>query len=178
MNYYMLTGDGRQIGPVTAEELIKLGLTRETMVWHQGLDSWIPSSQVPELANLLISVPPCPPEPPSFNQPQNNSYSSGPYPQNITFNNQQANQSQNSPHELTAKPNNYIIWAILSTILCCVPFGIVSIVYASKVNILWRSGRYNEAKEASENAKGWALFSFAIGFVIFSVAFIKTIAET
>ena len=71
-----------------------------------------------------------------------------------------------------------MIWAILSTILCCVPFGIVSIVYASKVNILWRSGRYNEAKEASENAKGWALFSFAIGFVIFSVAFIKTIAET
>ena len=29
------------------------------------------------------------------------------------------------------KPDNNLVWAILCTLLCCLPFGIVSIVYAS-----------------------------------------------
>ena len=32
------------------------------------------------------------------------------------------------------KPENYLVVAILSTILCCWPAGVVSIVYAAKVN--------------------------------------------
>ncbi len=79
------------------------------------------------------------------------------------------------------EPDNYLVWAILSTILCCIPFGIVSIVYSSRVSGLWSSGRYNEAQEAANNAKKWAIISaiaagvsWAIGiilwFVIFAVA--------
>jgi hypothetical protein len=41
---------------------------------------------------------------------------------------------------------------ILCTVLCCLPLGIVSIVYASKVSGLWAQGRYAEAQEASANA--------------------------
>ena len=29
---------------------------------------------------------------------------------------------------------NHLVWAILVTIFCCLPFGIVSIVYAAQVN--------------------------------------------
>ena len=29
------------------------------------------------------------------------------------------------------RPDNYLVVAILTTICCCMPFGIVSIVYAS-----------------------------------------------
>ena len=38
--------------------------------------------------------------------------------------------NQNRP----LKPESYLVWAILSTVCCCLPFGVVSIVYASKVD--------------------------------------------
>lgn len=50
------------------------------------------------------------------------------------------------------------MWGILCTVLCCLPLGIVSIVYASKVSGLWAQGRYAEAQEASANAKKWAIW--------------------
>ncbi|MCD8166876.1 MAG: CD225/dispanin family protein, partial [Bacteroides sp.] len=35
---------------------------------------------------------------------------------------------------ISQKPDNYLVWAILSTVLCCLPAGVVSIVYSVKVN--------------------------------------------
>lgn len=61
------------------------------------------------------------------------------------------------------KPNNYLVWAILGTIFCCLPFGIVSIVYASKVDGLWLAGNYFAATEAARKAKTWFWWSFGIG---------------
>ena len=36
------------------------------------------------------------------------------------------------------RPNSYLALAIISTILCCLPTGIVSIIYATKVNSLYQ----------------------------------------
>lgn len=54
---------------------------------------------------------------------------------------------------------------ILATIFCCLPFGIVSIVYAAQVNGLVAEGKFDSARQASENAKMWAWISFGIGIV-------------
>ncbi|ORB85074.1 hypothetical protein B1987_16185 [Mycobacterium kansasii] len=64
------------------------------------------------------------------------------------------------------EPDNYLVWAILATVLCCLPFGIVSIVYSTKVSGLWAQGRYAEAQAASANAKKWAIISAIVGAVI------------
>ena len=61
------------------------------------------------------------------------------------------------------EPENYLVWAILCTVLCCLPLGIVSIVYSNKVSGLWAQGRYHEAYEASNNAKKWAIISAVVG---------------
>ena len=63
----------------------------------------------------------------------------------------------------TQQPDSNLVWGILSTVLCCLPLGIVSIVYASKVSGLWAQGRYAEAQEASANAKKWAIWSAVAG---------------
>lgn len=70
------------------------------------------------------------------------------------------------------KPDNYLVWAILSTILCCWPFGIVSIVYSVKVNSEWSAGNYQAAIKNSENAKLWAMISAGGGVVAFIIGFI------
>jgi Interferon-induced transmembrane protein len=64
------------------------------------------------------------------------------------------------------EPDNYLVWAILSTVLCCIPFGIVSIVYSTKVSSLWAQGQYNEAQEAANNAKKWAIIGAITGPVV------------
>lgn len=64
------------------------------------------------------------------------------------------------------KPETYLVWAILTTILCCLPFGIVSIVYASKVDSLYYSGNYDEAQNKSKQAKTWAIVAGVSGLVI------------
>ena len=60
---------------------------------------------------------------------------------------------------------NHLVWAILSTICCCIPTGIVSIVYAARVNGLVAAGDFARARQASENAKTWAWVSFGLGIV-------------
>jgi hypothetical protein len=64
------------------------------------------------------------------------------------------------------KPDNYLVWAILTTICCCLPFGIVSIVYAAKVNSLYTAQQYDLALEASRNAKKWAIIAAVSGIAI------------
>jgi hypothetical protein len=65
-----------------------------------------------------------------------------------------------------AAPSNHLVIAILTTLFCCLPFGIVAIVKASQVNGLWAGGRYAEAQAASASAKKWAIWSLGIGIVI------------
>ena len=58
-----------------------------------------------------------------------------------------------------------LVPAILVTILCCLPFGIVSIVYAAKVSGLVAAGNIAEAERAAKNAKTWALVGAICGIV-------------
>ncbi|MBE6309706.1 MAG: CD225/dispanin family protein [Bacteroidales bacterium] len=69
------------------------------------------------------------------------------------------------------KPDNYLVWAILSTVLCCLPLGIVAIVKSSKVDSLWAQGYYDEAIQTANDAKKWCIIGAASG-VIGSILYI------
>ena len=74
--------------------------------------------------------------------------------------------------EIPPKPDNYLVFAILSTILCCLPLGIVSIVYAVKVDRLWDEQQYDEAIHAAKLAKTWFWWSFGIGLGVMLISWI------
>ena len=79
------------------------------------------------------------------------------------------NNQQENPQ---TPPPNYLVWAILTTIFCCLPFGIVSIIFAAQVNSKWMVGDYAGAQNSSKNAKIWAWVSFGValfGLVIWFV---------
>ncbi|MGB9690508.1 CD225/dispanin family protein [Thermogutta sp.] len=63
------------------------------------------------------------------------------------------------------KVPNYLPWAIVVTLFCCLPFGIVAIVYSVQANSLAKSGNYTEALKNAEKASFWMWLSFAIGLV-------------
>jgi Interferon-induced transmembrane protein len=63
------------------------------------------------------------------------------------------------------QPSSHLVFAILVTIFCCLPFGIVSIVKASQVSGLWAQGRYAEAQQSSASARKWAMWGAIIGLI-------------
>lgn len=64
------------------------------------------------------------------------------------------------------KPDSNLVWGILTTIFCCLPFGIVSIVYAAQVDSEWTQGLYEEARRSARKARNWALASAISGAII------------
>lgn len=73
-------------------------------------------------------------------------------PQQQTYGQQPYNGSVPLP-----RPETNLVWAILCTVLCCLPFGIVSIIYATKVDSCYMTGRYDEAVKNSKEARKWAI---------------------
>ena len=63
------------------------------------------------------------------------------------------------------RPKNWLVESILVTILCCLPFGIVGIVNAVKVNSLYDQGLYDESIRSSANAKRWTMIGLIIGII-------------
>jgi Interferon-induced transmembrane protein len=61
---------------------------------------------------------------------------------------------------------NYLVQAILVTLCCCVPVGIVAVVYAAQVNGRLAAGDIAGAQQASRNAKMWSWIAFGLGAVI------------
>ena len=63
--------------------------------------------------------------------------------------------------------SNNLVWAILSTLFCCLPLGIVSIIHAAKVNGLLAAGDVAGARDAADKAKKWAIYAAVAGIVVF-----------
>ncbi len=139
MEYWAIINQ-KQEGPLTLDELMALDIADDTPVWHMGLDGWVLASDVPEVAQRLKS---------------NFVAETSP------------TVSEPSPVVASAEkcPPTYLVWAVLSAIFCCIPFGIPAIIYASQVSTFYRNGNYEEARDRSEKAAMWVIISFVAGLV-------------
>ena len=80
-----------------------------------------------------------------------------------------------SPTPSGQPPPNYLIPAILTTIFCCPPLGIVSIVFAAQVNGKYQAGDITGAQESSRKAKLFAMIAAGIGVVGYLIAIILNV---
>ncbi len=148
MNYWVVI-DRQKFGPLTLEEVRSMPVREESYVWHSGLPSWVRAKDVPELADLFVQPQPqlqpqpqvVPPPPPPPQRPQ-------------------------APL-LPPKPPTYLGWSIASIICCCLVFGIVAVIYSSKVTPLYDQGDFEGAKKASEKAELWLIIAITAGIVLF-----------
>lgn len=147
--YYYLDANRQRRGPITPDDFLRCGITPDTLVWKNGMSDWRAAGTLPELASRFIAPPPPP--------------ASGSMPGTA------ASASE-------AKPDNYLIWSILTTVLCCLPFGVVAIVYSAKVDSLWNTGDRAGAYDAAKNAKLFNIISavggIVAGIIIFFLSFI------
>ena len=64
---------------------------------------------------------------------------------------------------------NYLVFAILTTVFCCLPAGIPAIVYAAQVNGKLQAGDVAGAQMASKNAKMWCWIALGAGITICAI---------
>ena len=64
---------------------------------------------------------------------------------------------------------NQMAWAILTTLFCCLPLGIVSIVYAAQVDGKRAAGDIAGARIASDKARFWAIASAVSVFILIAL---------
>ena len=80
-------------------------------------------------------------------------------------------KSFDSYQSVIPKPENHLALAIICTLFCCMPLGIVSIIYSTQVDSKYNMGQYAEAVKSSESAKKWAIVGM-IGTVLLVVLYI------
>ncbi len=69
------------------------------------------------------------------------------------------------PPGSSTPPDNHLAKAIISTIICCMPLGIVAIVHASRVNGRFLAGDIAVAELNAKKANDWGNWSIALGFI-------------
>ena len=77
------------------------------------------------------------------------------------------NTPNNQSGFIPAKPDNNMLWAILSTVCCCLPFGVVAIVKANQVTSFYYQGLYDQAVIASADADKWVKLALLFGIISF-----------
>lgn len=91
MKKYYYSDGKQQIGPLSKEELQSKGISKETLVWYEGLTEWTKAGDVEELVDLFPNEPTSPPMPEQKTatpppMPENNTVTPPPMPQQDDIN--------------------------------------------------------------------------------------------
>lgn len=73
-------------------------------------------------------------------------------------------------------PKNYLVESILVLLFCCLPFGIVGLINAAKVESVFYSGDEDEALRLSYEAGKWVKIGFFTGLTFILLYFIAVFA--
>lgn len=148
---YHLSRNGQPTGTCSKDEATARYARGEILptdlVWCEGMANWTPASQVFGAATPQPAAAPAAPTPlpPPVSSPQT-------LPRPVAGD--------------VGRPPNYLVWAILATIFCCIPFGIVAIVFAAQVDSKWSKGDTAGAEQASRNAKTWCWVTAGTGLAL------------
>ena len=59
---YYLALEGKQAGPFSETEIVRLvnekRITKDTLVWHQGMPAWKRAEDLPEMLRIIALAPP------------------------------------------------------------------------------------------------------------------------
>ena len=181
---YWINHNGVQSGPFELDALKEMGLTSAAYVWHEGLDDWKKITQLPELQGVYEMVQE--PEAPTPAQPtaaREQVVTGQPYQQQprqpLATEGQTMPQHDGMPSaEQEPCPPTNLVWAIISTILCCLPTGIVAIIYALKVTNKYREGDIDGAKRASEVGAWWCIATIIMGILYVPIGVLVSSMKT
>jgi len=162
---YWINHNGVQSGPVDLDAIREMGLTSSAYVWREGLGDWVKITQMPELQGYyqVTDQSAAPQQASTAQAVQGQPYEPQQQPQ---YTQQQPQYAQQPSAATEPCPPTNLVWAIISTVLCCIPTGIVAIIYALKVTNKYREGDIEGAKRASETGAWWCIATIILGIIV------------
>lgn len=118
----------------------------------------------PPAAPPAYTPPPAPPAAPPAYAPPAAPPAYAPPPQGYAP--QPQGYAQQPPAGAAVPLKNHMVMAILSTIFCCWPAGLVGIIMAAQVNSKLQQGDYAGAQKASKAAATWSWVAIIAGALI------------
>ncbi|MDR3183758.1 MAG: CD225/dispanin family protein [Planctomycetaceae bacterium] len=144
-NHYYYDNNGQKQGPITDEELRNLTasgvIVPQTRLEHDSGKQGF-ASQVPGLCFAPQSLPPNNSPQPQYHSPPNTS------------------SPQQAPNT-----TGYLIWSIITTLCCCIPLGIVGIIFSVQASTSVKNGRFDEATAQCKTAFWCNLIGMIVGFI-------------
>ena len=123
-HYYFYLENGVQKGPATADQLAR-AITPRTLLWREGMEDWAAAEEIPEMRALLNR--------PNIVPSETTGATCPPPPSGVA-----SATAIGAP----TKPNNYLIWSILLTLLCGSVPGMVGIALGITCNQRYAEGDY------------------------------------
>ena len=186
-NQYWINQDGVQAGPVSREELEKMSLTDAAYVWRAGMADWVRITEMSELAGCYTISGATPSQPtvaiPDEPVVDGDAFVAGepvaqPVPPVIPdsaaepvvagtpMSQPVAPAIPQLPAENPKCPPTNLVWAILATVLCCLPLGVVAIIYSTKVSQKYNEGDLAAAEHYSEVSAWWCIGTIVGGIIL------------
>ncbi|MDE5574058.1 MAG: CD225/dispanin family protein [Muribaculaceae bacterium] len=162
MKYY-IARDKKPVGPLELDELRHYSIGADTLIWTPGNTDWKEARNFPEVMAVVsenVTPPPFSASKLSRTIADTEVYGT------CAMSDEYGPDGRYQP----LRPNNYLAEAIVLTILCCNILGVISIIYALKVNKLYDERHFEEARRASINARNWffvTLVSGVMSWIIF-----------
>ncbi|XP_072182423.1 transmembrane protein 233-like [Diadema setosum] len=72
-------------------------------------------------------------------------------------------------------PNDHLLLAIMVTIFCCLPLGIVALIKSIQVKDKYKEGDIAGSVEASKSTKRWSIAGVIIGIIMLVVCIVMLI---
>src|SRR4051812_49991486 len=147
---YHVGRNGQQTGPYSIEQLKSMAASGELsptdLVWQEGMAGWEPANSLPGVFSSAPAAGAVSPMP-------------------VVGASAPLVQASVLPPAGQA-PQNYLVFAILTTVCCCLPLGIPAIVFASQVNSKLAAGDLAGAMDSSRKAKMWCWIALGCGIVL------------
>ena len=188
---YFIISEGQQAGPFPKEHLKARGVEKDTFVWREGLEGWVPASELPELQDIfeetiIQAVPQQPygqpqqpygqPQQPygqpqqPYGQPQQPyGQPQQPYGQpQQPYGQPQPPYGQPQPYGNPVPHTNWMPWAIVGTIVgalfSCIGmiFGIIGIVKANNANKAYAVGDETGGDMNNSSAKTMTIIALVL----------------
>lgn len=182
MKKYWIIVDGKPLGPLSQAELTsRADFGADLPVWHSELPEWTTVGELEELAVLLPEGQSAAEESSAAEEPAKEE----PKEPKETMDTLAGLRSQwlnlgavNGEGSTRRKfygpqdeidgekrPATYIGWNIVMLLCCCMPAGIVGLIFGSQVNRHWMMGEPEKARRSSEYAAWCLILAIVLGLV-------------
>ncbi len=156
---------GEQSGPVSADALKRLiadgTVQLGDLAWRDGMADWVAIRDLSELRVAGTSGGPSPAATPPAYSPAATPSAYG---------------AAGAAVPQGPCPETWLWQSILATLCCCLPLGVVGIIFAAQVKSKWQAGDQSGALEASRKARTFFWWSFGVGLLANVLAFVLSFA--